>query len=103
MPIIHLGKYATLVACYLQHLGWAEFIQFLQHPADASNDIDHLDHPASRYLHRLALHEVPSLLQAPQWSLYQWHKAHSKGPYISPLKEYHDFILEDMWDIVQKQ
>jgi hypothetical protein len=98
-----LGKLATRAAWDLKRLGWAAFIASRHHTTSVNTNVyPSLGHPVIPYLYRLATCGVPAPSTSPPWSAAQKSAAYQRGPHISAAKLYSDFLLEDMFQMVQE-
>jgi hypothetical protein len=64
--------------------------------------IRNIPHPTAEYLHNLASAGVPAYLADDSWTLAQLDSAIQRGSHKSTVTQFSQFIMEDMFDYVQR-
>ena len=96
-----LGEYIDSALASLQSLGFRDTVRRFRTPSDIPLSVEHLPHPAARFLSYLARHGAPAKMRTAPWSSQRKLAAIRRGPHKSAL-EYADFLAQEMSEMVQR-
>ena len=96
-----LGECIDSALALLHTMGFSHTVRRFRTPSDIPPSVQHLPHPAARFLAYLARHGAPAKMHTAPWLLHCKLAAIRRGPHKSAL-EYSDFLEGEMTEMVQR-